>query len=273
MNIDTLSERKADASTSEPVVKEEVVKEEIPTVPQVETPKTEPAPKPVQEIPGEEKERFNIRQQLKDAKAALNGTVNDDEKSLLVKEMTKLRKDLSQHDEQKPFNSSRQTTPSEQPIEDEQTIRENLKKLGYLSKQEVETTVDDIVRQRLYSVDAKRHQAEHSQAVNDFYNSRPDIAQDNELKQGMEAWILQNFKVEPNTPATQLSQYLQMAANYFAPKADNRQAIREGQQKVDAMNISGTGGGDGQVSKVPEHERQFLKTKGWSDDKIEKFYQ
>lgn len=273
---------KEEAIVTPPVVKvEEVAKVETPVA---ETPKKDESadasvvtPKPIVRAEGEDATRFNLRQQLKVAQQSFVTAESEDDKSLFKNEMKKIRTQLYQHSvTANPTETKLGETIVVQPTEDEETaIKANLKKLGYVGKDEVLAEARKMVTEELSRKDAVKNEDAHATVINDFYASRPDIASDNDLKQGLEAYVIQNFKVTPLTPPELLAQYLKMAAAFFVPSATPQKDddAKNAQDKVDLLNISG---GNSTVSKTIDASRKeevaHLKSLGWSDARIESFY-
>jgi hypothetical protein len=257
----------------EKVVVAPVVEEKV--VPPVEKTEGEPAPKPVTRAEGEDAERFNLRQQLKVAQTAFQEAGTEEEKSIFKQEMKKIRQNLFSHDTDKPKVNAPTVEAPVVPTEDEEkAISANLKKLGFLTAEDMEKKAADIVKQTLSQNKASENEAAHGKVIDDFYKSRPDIASDKDLKEGIEAFVVSNFKISPLTPPETLAQYLTMAANHFVPPVQKVNNAKNAQDKVALVDFSGTGGeGAPSTEKGSKEERAYLKnTLNWSDAKIESFY-
>ena len=264
------------------IPEESKVEEVVPPVAEVTPEKDTPAdgsdktPKPVVRAEGEDSERFNLRQQLKAAQQNFVAAESEDDKSLFKSEMKKIRTQLYQHSISTPKPTETTTTDTIPNEEEEKNIKENLKKLGYVSKEEVIAEARRVIREEMSESQAAKNEGEHAKVITDFYASRPDIASDNELKQGLEAYVLSNFKVSPATPPEQLAQYLKMAASFFVPPTTPTKdtAPKDAEDKVDLMNVTGNNAmGTERTDAGKKAEIQSLKAMGWTDEKIKNFYE
>lgn len=232
-----------------------------------------PAERPITPSESESAQSPLLRQQLKDLTKQRNEAETPEEESFIKARMKEIRKGLSEQskttvqakDEVKPTD-----TLTEE--EEETNVRNNLKKLGYLSKDEVIAETERVMSEKLAKIESDNIAAEHDKVINDFYKSRADIYADKALKQDLETYVFNTYRIEPNTPAANIAMWLKDAADKFVPLPTNRQDnARSSQDKIDLLNISGTPAIP-KVTKASSEERGFLKQKGWSDEKIDSFY-
>lgn len=252
-------------------------KVDTPPTPKVEEPKDEgtPAPKePVKQAPNEDPVRFNLRQQLREAQDAKNDSIDPEEKSYWAKRMDEVRGQLSEHDTSKKKEEPTKTVDPEPLKEDEEkAVKENLKKLGFASKDELLAEATKIVEAKIASSKAIENQQAHERAIASVYAKRPDILADKELRQDIEKYVINNYRVEPTTPPAKIAEWLQTTIDRFVPsKQTDPEALKKAQDKVDLFNVDGGQKPTNTQQKGSQRDRDFLKAKGWSEEKINRFY-
>lgn len=262
----TTDEKKVDPSPTTDVKKVD---------PSPTQPTEEKTPIPVSKQPEEDPVKFNLRQQLKDAsnlfKEAPEGS---QEKSLLQREMSKIRQKIStvSKDDSKHIDTPK---PEEKPTETNSIdeVVKKIRELGFVTQEEVKAEANKIAETTFQRSRADEIQKEQSKAIEEFYSERPDIVSDASLREGLEAWVLNNFKITENTPASVLKSYLTIAANTFVPVDIKSEQAKDSQKKVNLLSIDSSGG-EGSEKKVKgtEQERQLLRDKGWKEEAIELLY-
>lgn len=265
-------ELKEEVSTDKPVEKEEDKKEET----TVEQPKDEKKVIPPTQYEGESETQFNLRLQLFNAGQAKANATTEEEKSLLTEEMKKIREAMSGKKSTETTVDTQDTTDDIFKTEEEKkTALENIRKLGFYSKDDVEKLLNDKfeeVSKKLNQNQIETRAKEHSDAIKEFYTLRSDIASDKSQREMLEKAVIERFKITPDTTKQELTVALDMMANYLFPKSNKTEKAKAAQDKVDLVNITGSQG-DKTVSKkgVDPENAKVLKAQGWSDEDIERF--
>lgn len=265
-------ELKEEVSTDKPVEKEEDKKEET----TVEQPKDEKKVIPPTQYEGESETQFNLRLQLFNAGQAKANATTEEEKSLLTEEIKKIREAMSGKKSTETTVDTQDTTDDIFKTEEEKkTALENIRKLGFYSKEDVEKLLNDKfeeVSKKLNQNQIETRAKEHSDAIKEFYTLRSDIASDKSQREMLEKAVIERFKITPDTTKQELTVALDMMANYLFPKSNKTEKAKAAQDKVDLVNITGSQG-DKTVSKkgVDPENAKVLKAQGWSDEDIERF--
>ena len=249
------------------------IKEEVITPSEVTPVESEVIPADTEEkkvIPpsraeGETDEQFQIRQQLKTLTDAKNSTSDEEEKSAIISTIKDLRKGLAEVSKK---NEPLKVAENENGELDIETVKENLQKLGFGTKEEIA----DIVKQTIENAKLEEATKNHELAIKDFYSKNTDIYKTPEAKEFLENYIVETYKISPTTSPEKIIEYMTDARNKFFPKSDNSKARQEAAKAVDLLNISG----NSTVSKVDLSEDDkkiynILKEKGHSEDKILSF--
>lgn len=201
---------------------------------------------------------FNINQARKDP------SVSEEEQSLLTAEIKRIRQAMAES-----HKSPGSTDPTPAKVfsteEEEKAVIENLKKLGFYTKDDLNTVASEL-EMRLKS---ESRAAEQAEAINSFYTIRPDIATDKVKRAQVEQYVLENFKITPTSSKKELQLALDMTANYLYPRGQSSKA-KESESKVDLVNISGSSSSPSKKS-VSDSTYKTLKESGWTDEQIERF--
>lgn len=213
---------------------------------------------PPNKAEGETDAQFQVRQQLKALTKMKNDSTSPEEKSQLQDEIAKMRTNLSTLAKQKQ---------TEEPQDEELlTVKENLLKLGFKTDEDVQATVKALIEEQKVEENTRQH----SEAINKFYQANKDVAAEPEAKQLLEQYVLDNFRVDANTPASKLAEWMQTARNVLFPSVDRSASIRSAQDKIDVVNFSGTGS-NAKAPTVNDKASNTLKNMGWSDADIAAF--
>lgn len=254
--------------------------------PAPETPVT-PTPAPVVETPapteqkvtpparydGESDIQHNLRTQLFFAGQAKANAGTEEEKTILGQEMKRIRENLAQT-KQESTVPVQPTPQAALPDDDKKAALEALKQLGVPTTAELSALIDEraqaIVKAKMEETNVLSRHAEQSSAVTDFYKLRPDISSDPSKQEMLENHFMSMFKDQlPTMSKQQLAVALDMSANYLFPKGSVSKQTETTQNKIDALNISGSQAAD--TSKVDTEMRAKLKADGWSDADINSF--
>ena len=222
--------------------------------------------------------QYDLRVKLFLAGQAKANATTDEEKSILSKEMKRIRDDMAKANQ--PQSSSQQTpTPPSQtqvPADEREAAKKALEDLGFKTADQIRAEAEEaarkIVDERLSGQQTEQRVAEQTQAITDFYAIRSDIAADDAKRSTLETYVLEMFKPQlPSMNKAQLMQALDMAANYLFPKGSINKKIDSAQTKTDALNIHGSQGGDVSPSTLTDKAKDELRSLGWSDKEIESF--
>lgn len=220
---------------------------------------------PPSKYEGESDIQFNLRKQIFDAGQAKAQAESPEEKSELAKHIKGLRTELAKNHKstetvstapQRIETSESQVTPEQS---EEELAKEALRKMGYLSKEEVEAMVQNLVA-------TKSVQDEHLSATREFYSSHKDIAANPALKAAIEDFVVQRMNITEKSSKQDLLIAMDVARNYLAPKNDTRaQRASESASKRDILNVSSNTQSVPTTSKVDEKLQSGLKDAGLTD--------
>lgn len=220
---------------------------------------------------GESDVQYELRTKLFIAGQAKANAETPEEKSLISQEMKRIRGDMAKEkkEEGQPTPQTQQPAPAE---DEREIVKKNLQEMGYKTADEIARDVQKILEEQKQSQQAEARHAEHTSAITDFYKTRPDIFIDDTMRNNVETQVLTMFKDSlPTMSRQQLLVALDMAANYLYPKGAITKKIDAAQEKVDALNIHGSQGGDVTPSTVSDQTKSKLRDMGWSDRDIESF--
>lgn len=273
--------KKVDTKTDDTEEEEEEVKTD-PQDKSKETKKEDKAPakeEPKKEVQknnfpkqneGESDAAYNLRVQLKMAQEGRDSAGTDEEKSVYEQRMDDLRKNLSEvnKDTKKDPIKKESAEDDDDTIDTAKTLsKEELKKLGFIEKAEVEK----VFTERLNQLRRDEIIDGHNQAIQEFYKGRPEFLQNKDARNYLEKYVIDLIKPDLNTTPKQLFDALKLVADAKFPKANKSEAAQRSQEKVDAMNIEGNSKGTTKKSSVGEKEGDMLRSMGWSDDQIAMF--
>ena len=241
--------------TAEPVKETAPVTEEKPAEIKISDP---PA-----KYEGESDIQYNLRKQIYDAGQAKAQATTPEEKSELANHIKGLRKELAiNHKSSESVQTPKIETNESQTVAEEQSEEElakiALRKMGYLSKDEVEAMVQNLVT-------TKQTQEEHLSATREFYSSHKDIAANPAQREVLEKFVVEKFNITPQSSKQDLLVAMDMARSYLFPKNDTRSArANESASKRDILNVSSNTQSVPTVSKVDEKLQSALKEAGMS---------
>lgn len=216
--------------------------------------------------------QFNLRTQIYNAGQAKAQAETEEEKSELSKHISGLRKDLAKASSQpkveatQPQETKAETSETTSEVSDEEQIKAQLKKLGFLTAEEAEAKALEIVQK------STRGQEQDS-AIQQFYQSRKDIASSPENKRALENLVIQKFNITENSSGADILVAMDMAASYLFPKNDNRASnAQAAAEKRDLVNFSSNTKSDAKsVDKNDQKTKDTLKDIGWSDEDLKSF--
>lgn len=252
------------------VVPKEPVKEEpqVPTKPEIKI------SDPPSKFEGESDIQFNLRKQIYDAGQAKAQAETPEEKSALAKHIKTLRGELGKQNKssgvvQTPEAPKVETNESQaQGQSEEELAKAALKKMGFKTAEEMQAEID----QRVQEIVAQNNvQTEHASAINDFYSSHKDIASNPAQRDILEAFVVKNFNITPQSTKQDILVAMDMARAYLFPKVDNRSAkAAESASKRDIVSISSNTQNaptvtphDARAAKALEEVGLSMKEMGW----------
>ena len=222
--------------------------------------------------PNETDIQFNLRTQMYNAGQAKAQAETPEEKSELSKHISGLRKELAKASSQpkvettQPQEANTGTPETSPDVSEEEQIKSQLKKLGFLTAEEYEAKTLEIVQK------STRGQ-EHESAIQQFYQSRKDIAVSPENKRALENLVIQKFNITENSSGADILVAMDMAASYLFPKNDNRSSnAQAAAEKRDLVNFSSNTKSDSKgIDKNDQKAKDTLKDLGWSDEDLKSF--
>lgn len=230
---------------------------------------------------GESEVQYNIRLEIFQAGQAKAAATTEEEKSVLTQQIKGLRKSLAETSKEVAVPVTTQKAPETVPEQtlvqpsEEEIAKAQLRKLGFITEDQMEAELQKRLDARSTVESTERRVVEHANAANEFYSTRPDIANNPQVKEQFEQFVVTKYLSKMD--ATQLSKsefsaLLEMSANYAFPKPNVSKAADTAQDKVDLVNF--TGGTQPAIvsDKGPAKSvRETLKSQGWSDSDIAKF--
>jgi len=205
-----------------------------------ETPVEEKAIKVPERYEGESDIQYSYRMQMFQTKQQIENAESPEEESLLRKSLKEQRKALASHSGKTETTSANSETKEEVFTDDEAVvIKENLRKMGFVSADEIENYKQQIREDVMREMRASQTQNEHTDAIKTFYASRPDIAKNPQLREALERQVIEMFKPTPDTPKEKLMMYMDMVASYSLPKVNRSAAARQASEKRDLVDFSG----------------------------------
>lgn len=237
-----------------------------------EAPKEDKVARQPTRYEGESDTQYSLRVQLFNAGLAKSQAETDEEKSLINERIKEIRSQMY------PKNNPTETTKQEvtdtelfQTEEEKKAAIENLRKLGFVSQEEVQKQIQEVVESVRKEQMLSKHEANvrsQQEGIKEFYSNRPDIASNPEAKQIVEKTVLRLFNITPDTSKEEIMQALEMSASYLFPN-NRSQVAQKAQEKIALMNISGSN--KSQPSTVSDDLTSTLKASGWSDEDIKNF--
>lgn len=251
------------------VVEQETPKESVPEQvtkteeTSVEAPKDPVTPEikisdPPSQYDGESDLQYNIRKQIYDAGQAKAQAETPEEKSALSQHIKSLRKELAinhKSSDATPAPEKIETNQSQESTEEEQA-KEALRKMGYVSK-------DDMLAEVQALIASQTRQAEHMTAAQEFYATHKDIAANPAQKDVLEKFVVERFNITPQSSKQDLLVAMDMARNYLFPKNDTRaQRAAQSADKRDLVSFSSNTQSAPIVSKTDEKLSSTMKEAG-----------
>lgn len=263
---ETKAEETVEKETQEP--KQETVEETKPA----EEKKEVKISNPPTRHEGETDIQFNLRTQMYNAGQAKAQAETEEEKSLLSKHISGLRKELAKASSQtkveatQPQETKAEPSDTTNEVSEEEQIKATLKKLGFVTAEEYEAKALEIVQK------SARGQ-EHESAIQQFYQSRKDIASNPENKTALENLVIQKFNITENSSGADILVAMDMAASYLFPKNDNRASnAQAAAEKRDLVNFSSNTKSDAKgIDKNDQRAKDTLKDIGWTDEDLKSF--
>jgi hypothetical protein len=230
----------------------------------VETP-TEPVKQeikisdPPSQFDGESDLQYNIRKQIYDAGQAKAQAETPEEKSALAQHIKGLRKSLAitnKSSDAVPAPEKIEASQSQEAQTEEEAAKEALRKMGYLSKDEVAQMVQETLA-------SQTKQTEHLTAAQEFYAAHKDIAANQAQRDVLEKFVVERFNITPQSSKQDLLVAMDMARTYLFPKTDNRaQRAAQSADKRDLVSISSNTQSAPIVSKTDEKLAASMKDAG-----------
>lgn len=242
----------------------EVVPEQVTETVQVEEQKEPVTPEikisdPPSQYEGESDLQYNIRKQIYDAGQAKAQAETPEEKSALTQHIKSLRKELAINHKSSdaiPAPDRIETSQSQEALSEEDQAKEALRKMGYLSKDEVAQMVQEITA-------SQSKQAEHLTATQEFYATHKDIAANPAQREVLENFVVERFNITPTSSKQDLLVAMDMARSYLFPKVDTRsQRASSAADKRDLVSISSNTQSVPSVSKTDEKLAAGMKEAG-----------
>ena len=147
---------------------------------------------------GETDTQYSLRLQLFNAGLAKSQAETEEEKSLINDHIKEIRSKL--HSKPTHTETTKQEVTEElfQSEEEKRNAVENLRKLGFVSQEEVEKRIQDAVENIKKEQNLSRYESnirQQQEAIKGFYASRPDIASNPEIKRVIENTVITKFKI------------------------------------------------------------------------------
>lgn len=230
-----------------------------------ETPAEEKIPKPPTRAENESDYQYNSRVEMWQTNQAIKDPeTSEEEKSILKKHLNDLRSGLGKDSGKSDTSTVDVQTPVNETFseEDGAAVIEYLKQQGFMTNDEVQQKIAAVREETIRELRTRQVVEDHGKAISNFYSTRKDIASDPAARQFLEAFVIQNYNVTPETPADKLAIYLDMAASYHYP----RQKTITRETKSDVLDVSGAQGASPKVASkgLDDETDKRLRQKGVS---------
>lgn len=234
-----------------------------PVTTEVDTPKDPVTPEikisdPPSQYEGESDLQYNIRKQIYDAGQAKAQAETPEEKSALAQHIKSLRKELAinhKSSDAVPAPEKIEASQSQEAPTEEEQAKEALRKMGYLSKDEVAQMVQEITA-------SQSKQAEHLTAAQEFYAAHKDIASNPAQKAAIENFVVERMNITAESTKQDLLIAMDVARNYLIPKTDKAQKAAASADKRDLVSFSSNTQSAPSVSKTDEKLSSSMKEAG-----------
>ena len=187
-----------------------------------------------------------------------------EEKSALAQHIKGLRKELainhksSETNAQIPIETNKSSIDPQVIQSEEDLAKEALRKMGYLSKDEVAQMVAETIA-------SQSKQSEHLSATQEFYSLHKDIASNPAQREALERFVVDKFNITPQSTKQDLLVAMDMAASYMFPKNDTRsQRAAQAADKRDLVGITSNTQSVPTTNKADEKSAAALKEIGMS---------
>ena len=248
--VEVKEDIKVDPVVAEPVTPEPALKEE---------PSTISISDPPSKYEGESDIQHKLRTDIWLAGQAKAQATTPEEVSELAQHIKGLRKELAINHKSEPITAQPKIETNELPEQSEEDLaKEALKKMGYLSKDEVAQMVAETIANQ-------SKQSEHLTATQEFYSSHKDLASNPAQRQALERFVVEKFNITPQSTKQDLLIAMDMAAGYMFPKNDTRsQRAATSADKRDLVGITSNTQSVPTTNKADEKTTAGLKELGMS---------
>lgn len=229
---------------------------------------------------GESDIQYNYRTELFLAGQAKAQATTPEEKSILAQQIKGIREAMRESAKEvaAPETTKVTETAPAQPLispSEEEIAKAQLRKLGFVTEDQIEAELVKRIEQREAQRQIELRQVEQATAAKEFYDSRPDLANDPVKRELFEQTIVNTYLSKMDMSKigkTDFAVILDSVANYMFPKVNVAKKADESQSKVDLVNFSGGAKAEIVTEKGPSKAvREKLKADGWSDSDIERF--
>lgn len=233
----------SDDTTGDDTIVTDTVSETDGTKQESETSK---ASKPPTRAPNESEIQHNLRVQMFNDKLALESASTEEETSLIKAHIKELRGALAEESGKSKDSTNVEQKISEKPVfeqDEAEAVNQYLKENGFMTKVEVEEiikeTTKNVLAQAKQQFSNEATISEQQSAIDSFFKGREDI--NGPARATLEKFVLDNYKVTPQTSGQQMSVILDMSANYLFPK---QQVQRDQHTKATIADVSGNQSGN-----------------------------
>lgn len=217
---------------------------------------------PPSQYEGESDLQYNIRKQIYDAGQAKAQAESSEEKSALAKHIKSLRKELAiNHKSSEAVQAPEKIEASQSPEAptEEEIAKEALRKMGYLSQEEVAKMLEE----KFADKETQQRQSEHLNAANKFYATHKDIASNPAQKEALENFVVERFNITPQSTGQDILIAMDTARAYLFPKVDLRpKKAAESADKRSLVDFSSNTQSAPIVSKTDEKLASTMKEAG-----------
>lgn len=229
---------------------------------------------------GESDVQYNYRTELFLAGQAKAQATTPEEKSILAQQIKGIREAMRESAKEvaAPEATKVTETAPTQPLispSEEEIAKAQLRKLGFVTEDQIEAELVKRIEAREAQRQVETRQLEQATAAKEFYDSRPDLANDPVKRELFEQTIVSTYLSKMDMSKIGKSDFavmLDSVANYMFPKVNVAKKAEESQSKVDLVNFSGGSKAEISTDKGPSKAvREKLKADGWSDSDIERF--
>lgn len=220
-----------------------------------------------QRLPDESEARYSARTNLSFAQEALNNAETEEERNFAKEQLKMLRGELASLSR----TEKKEVQQPVQPVfegDDAQQVEAWLSsKFEEMAKTKGLMTREDFERESTQKLISQR-EVEQEAAINKFASENKQIFQNKVAAQELMKYVKTYFRIDEKSTGNDLYTALDMAKVYLFPTQNLSSKVAEAQNKVAAMNITGSNAPQSAKGILSDAEKAKYRTMGYSEEDI-----